>query len=95
MGKGYKITMWVLMALTIVVVISDCRVASYKDAFYHGIQFIWLCLLYFACCGWLKVCKYILNELEQTNTKLQEANKREQIAHNLIADLRKRLESKN
>lgn len=98
MRKTYKVLMIAMMAATIVVAIIDIKLCNYKDAFYMMMQAFWLGLFYTVLYGWSKSQKLneqILQEWDKTTKSLVEAMQREQIAHNLIADLRKRLESKN
>lgn len=98
MKKTYKVLMIAMMAATIVVAIIDIKLCNYKDAFYMAIQAIWLGILYSTLYGWSKSQKLneqIMQEWDKTTKSLVEAMQREQKAHKLIADLRKRLESKN
>lgn len=98
MKKTYKVLMIAMMAATIVVAIIDIKLCNYKDAFYMATQAIWLGILYSTLYGWSKSQKLneqIMQEWDKTTKSLVEAMQREQKAHKLIADLRKRLESKN
>jgi hypothetical protein len=98
MRKTYKALVIAMIAVSIVVAIIDVKLCNYKDAFYMMIQAIWLGLFYSALYGWSKSQKLneqIMQEWDKTTKSLVEAMQREQIAHELIADLRKRLESKN
>lgn len=98
MKKTYKVLMIAMMAATIVVAIIDIKLGNYKDAFYMVIQAFWLGILYSTLCGWSesqKLNEQIMREWDKTTKSLVEAMQREQKAHKLIADLRKRLESKN
>lgn len=98
MKKGYKIVLLTMIAVSIVVAIIDIKLCNYKEAFYMAIQAIWLGLFYSTLCGWSKSQKLneqIMQEWDKTTKSLVEAMQREQKAHKLIADLRKRLESKN
>lgn len=98
MKKTHKVLMIAMMAATIVVAIIDIKLCNYKDAFYMAIQALWLGLFYSTLCGWSKSQKLneqIMQEWDKTTKSLVEAMQREQKAHKLIADLRKRLESKN
>lgn len=95
MGKGYKIALLTMIAAFIVVAIIDIKLSNYKDAFYMMMQAFWLGLFYSVLYGWSKTQKLneqIMQEWDKTTKSLVEATQREQIAHNLIADLRKRLE---
>lgn len=98
MRKTYKAFMIAMMATTIVTAIIDIKLCNYKDAFYMAIQAIWLRLFYSTLCGLSesqKLNEQIMQEWDKTTKSLVEAMQREQKAHKLIADLRKRLESKN
>lgn len=98
MRKTYKALMITMIAASIVVAIIDVKLCDYEDAFYMAIQAIWLGLFYSTLCGWSKSQKLneqIMQEWDKTTKSLVEAMQREQKAHKLIADLRKRLESKN
>lgn len=95
MKKGCKIVLLTMTATFIVVAIIDVKLCNYKDAFYMAMQAFWLGLFYSALYGWSKSQKLneqILQEWDKTTKSLVEAMQREQIAHNLIVDLRKRLE---
>lgn len=98
MKKGYKIVLLTMIAAFIVVAIIDIKLCNYKDAFYMMIQAFWLGIIYSTLYGWSKSEKLneqIKQEWNETIKLFAEALLRERIAHNLIADLRKRLESKN
>ena len=85
------------MALTLVVAIIFFITAKYKDAFYQIIQFVWLSNLYFSLNGWVKstmLNDQIIQEWDKTAQALLESTKREEIAHKIIEELRKRIESK-
>ena len=95
MRKTYKALVFAMIAVSIVVAIIDIKLCNYKEAFYMAIQAIWLGLFYSTLYGWSKSQKLneqILQEWNKTIKSFEEALRREQIAHNLIADLRKRLE---
>ena len=98
MRKTYKALMFAMMAVFIVVAIIDIKLSNYKDAFYMMMQAFWLGIIYSTLYGWsksIKLNELIRQEWNKTIKSFEEALRREQIAHNLIADLRKRLESKN
>lgn len=98
MRKTYKALVFAMIAVYIVMAIIDIKLCNYKEAFYMAIQAIWLGLFYSTLCGWSKSQKLneqIMQEWDKTTKSLVEAMQREQKAHKLIADLRKRLESKN
>lgn len=98
MRKTYKALVIAMIAVSIVVAIIDIKLCNYKDAFYMAIQALWLGLFYYALYGWSKSQKLneqIRQEWNKTIKSFEEALRRERIAHGLIADLRKRLESKN
>lgn len=95
MKKGYKIALLTMIAASIVVAIIDIKLCNYKDAFYMAIQAFWLGIIYSTLNCWSKSQKLneqIRQEWNKTIKSFEEALRREQIAHNLIADLRKRLE---
>ena len=98
MRKTYKALMFAMMAVFIVVAIIDIKLSNYKDAFYMMMQAFWLGIIYSTLYGWSKSQKLneqIRQEWNKTIKSFEEALRRERIAHELIADLRKRLESKN
>ena len=98
MKKSYKIVLLTMIAASIVVAIIDIKLCNYKDAFYMMIQAIWLGLFYSTLYGWSKSQKLneqIMQEWDKTTKSLVESMQREQIAHELIADLRKRLEKQD
>jgi hypothetical protein len=98
MKKGCKIVLLTMIAAFIVVAIIDIKLCNYKDAFYMMMQAFWLGLYYYALYGWSKSQKLneqILQEWNKTIKSFEEALRRERIAHELIADLRKRLEKQD
>lgn len=95
MKTSYKIALFILMAATIVVAIIDIKLSLYQEAFYMVIQLFWLGIFYSAFYGWSKtqtLNQKIMKEWDKTTQALLESTKREEIAHELIADLRKRIE---
>ncbi len=97
MRKTYKALMITLMAATIVVAIIDIKLSLYQEAFYMVIQLFWLGIFYSAIYGWSKaqtLNQKIMKEWDKTTQALLESTKREEIAHKIIEELRKRIASK-
>lgn len=94
MNTSYKIAMISLMAITVVLAIIDIRNEMYKDAFYMGVQLLWLAVTYSLISAVGRAEKHRQMWYDAYNiadNKLAESEKREQLAQNLIAQLRKRI----